>query len=402
MDNQIYNQTGGHPDWPEPDEMAKTCSRELIRLIADNIQKNNGTIGFERYMGMALYEPGLGYYSAGSRKFGPEGDFTTAPEISPLFSWCLARQCLEIFEVTGGDRILELGAGSGVMASDILAELKRLNALPGEYLILETSADLKERQFKTLKERQPDIIERVKWLDSLPAERIDGVVLANEVLDAIPVHKISISEQKISELRVTQRDDRFAWIKADISDEQLISLAHTRLSDALGQIEGDYHTEISFMIGPFLRSISEILSSGAALFIDYGYNRSDYYHPQRTTGTLICHYRHRSHDDPFILVGCQDITAFVDFTAVAESAYDVGMEVHGYAPQAAFLMSCGMEDIINTYRNEDEIWNFKLSQQAGQLMLPGEMGEKFKVMGLTRNISVPLTGFSTGNSVHKL
>ncbi len=402
MDNQIFNQTVGHPDWPEPDEAAKAHSQELVKLITSNIQNNNGSIGFDRYMGMALYEPGLGYYSAGAGKFGPLGDFTTAPEISPLFSWCLARQCLEVFEITGGDRILELGAGSGIMACDLLSELMRLNALPSEYLILETSADLKQRQYQLLKERQPDVLDRVKWLDTLPSERIDGVVLANEVLDAIPVHKITITENKISELRVTFKDDSFSWLKADISDEKFISLAANRLDDVLGSINDVYETEINLMIGPFLRSISEILATGAAFFIDYGYSRNEYYHPQRTTGTLVCHYRHRSHDNPFILVGCQDITAFVDFTTVAESAHEVGMEVHGYSPQAAFLMSCGMEDVMNTYRNEDQIWNLKLSQQAGQLMLPGEMGEKFKVMGLTRNVPTSLKGFSTGNSIHKL
>ncbi|NNE37720.1 MAG: SAM-dependent methyltransferase, partial [Gammaproteobacteria bacterium] len=378
------------------------CSRELTKLITSHIQNNNGSIGFDRYMGMALYEPGLGYYSAGARKFGPQGDFTTAPEVSPLFSWCLARQCLEVFEVTGGDRILELGAGSGKMACDLLSELMRLDALPVEYLILETSADLKQRQYQLLKERQPDVLDRVKWLDTLPSDRIDGVVLANEVLDAVPVHKISITNKKISELRVTQQDGGFTWIKADISDDKFISLANERLLDALDSIEGEYQTEINLMIGPFLRSISEILATGAAFFIDYGYSRHEYYHPQRTTGTLVCHYRHRSHDNPFILIGCQDITAFVDFTTVAEFAHEVGMDVPGYSPQAAFLMSCGIEDAMNTYRNDDEIWNLKLSQQAGQLMLPAGMGEKFKVMGLTRNISAPLKGFSTGNSVHKL
>lgn len=404
--DSVKNQALNHPknqlDLPEPDSTAKEYSKKLVEVINTEIHENDGIIGFDRFMDMALYEPGLGYYSAGARKFGIDGDFTTAPEISPVFSYCIARQCLEVFEITGADRILELGAGSGAMACDLLSELKRFNALPAEYLILETSADLKQRQYQTLKERQPEILERVKWLDTLPEERFSGIILANEVLDAFPVHKISVSDKKINELKVTNENDCFGWEVDKDVDGILISESYSRLEACLDTLDDAYITEVNLLIKPFLRSLSEILSTGAVLFVDYGYSRKEYYHPQRSMGTLVCHYRHRSHDNPLILVGCQDISAFVDFTSVAESAHEVGMDVHGYISQTGFLISCGIEDIINSCRSDDEKLNLQIAQQAGKLMLPGEMGEKFKVMGLTRNITVPLKGFLGGNSVHRL
>ena len=402
MKNQSLNHPDSHLDLPEPDRTAKEYSKKLVEVINTRIRENDGKIGFDRFMGMALYEPGLGYYSAGARKFGIDGDFTTAPEISPIFSYCIARQCLEVFEITGSDRILELGAGSGAMVCDLLSELKRLNALPAEYLILETSADLKQRQYLTLKERQPEFLERIRWLDTLPEERFSGIILANEVLDAFPVHKICITDHKITELKVTNNNGSFGWEVDEDVDGILISESDSRLEGLLDTLGDGYITDVNLLIKPFLRSLSEILSTGAILFVDYGYSRKEYYHPQRSMGTLVCHYRHRSHDNPFILVGCQDISAFVDFTSVAESAHEVGMDVHGYISQTGFLISCGIEEIINSYRSDDEKLNLQIAQQAGQLMLPGEMGEKFKAMGLTRNITVPLKGFLAGNSVHRL
>lgn len=384
-----------------PDPVAEQQSSRLQQLIHEEIDGNNGSISFERFMGMALYEPGLGYYSAGARKFGRDGDFTTAPETSSLFSACLARQCEQVFELTGSAYVLELGAGSGVMASDILTELQRRQNLPDQYCILETSADLRERQQQLLRERHPDYFDRIHWLDTLPDRRINGIVLANEVLDAIPVNRFSLLNGTVHELVVGHDGDKFNWLTRPAAEELVVDV-NTRLAGIIDTLPEGYSSEINALIMPLLRALSETMARGAIVFIDYGYPRQEYYHPQRDSGTLVCHYRHRSHDDPFVNIGIQDISAFVDFSAVAEHGHGVGLEINGYTSQAAFLLSSGMEQVIREHGSHDETEIYRLSQQAGQLLLPGQMGEKFKVMALSRGLGEILSGFSLANHVHRL
>ena len=386
---------------PEPDDTALEHSRKLVDKIIEEIGLHKGCIGFERFMGLALYEPGLGYYSAGSRKFGKDGDFTTAPEISALFSACIARQCEQVFELIGSSTILELGAGSGVMACDIISDLNNRGSLPDKYLILETSADLRDRQQKLLNQTHPQYFHNVQWLDSLPKERIDGVILANEVLDAIPINRIQLTDGNIYDLMVGHVSDEFNWLTRPADNNNTATLI-SKLEDVFSTLPDGYVTEYNALIFPFLRSLSEVLASGSVFIIDYGYPRHEYYHPQRTEGTLVCHYRHRSHNDPFKYIGIQDITAFVDFTNVAESGHEVGLDVNGYTTQAGFLMATGIDNIIKEYGKGDEKNHLLLSQQAGQLLLPGQMGEKFKVMALTRKIFQPLDGFKFINHTQRL
>lgn len=384
-------------DLPAPDGYALEQSHLLAALIQAEIESNGGDIGFDRYMEMALYQPGLGYYSAGARKFGRGGDFTTAPETSPLFSICLARQCAQIFTMTGSAIILELGAGSGVMACDILTELRRIGALPEQYLILETSADLRQRQQQLLQQKHPDMSERLVWLDRLPAKPVHGIILANEVLDAIPVQRLVINNHKIHELRVGYGDDGFAWRRS--TDE---TMTITVLNDLVCELPDGYVSEFNAMLPAFIDALAAALGNGAVLLIDYGYPRREYYHPQRREGTLACYYRHRRHDNPFINIGIQDITASVDFTMVAESAHASGLEIYGYSNQAGFLVSCGLESIIAEISGGDDRRHLQYSQQAGRLLLPGHMGETFKVMSLGRNLNDPLIGIGIGSQLHRL
>ncbi|HQU17191.1 MAG: SAM-dependent methyltransferase [Chromatiales bacterium 21-64-14] len=377
---------------PQPD--ARAHSARLIRRIRDEILGNGGAITFARYMEQALYAPGAGYYLGGLHKFGAQGDFVTAPEISPLFSRCLARQCAAGLAATGGGDVLEFGAGSGVMAADVLLELERLGRLPDHYRILELSGDLKARQHATLVTRSPHLLPWVEWLERLPAEPMRGVVLANEVLDAIPVHRFRMDSSGVEELFVGWEDDHFTWRIGPPSDPRLADYV-ARLSETLGApLPPGYLSETNLLLTPWVRTIADGLAAGVVLVIDYGYPRREYYHPQRTGGTLMCHYRHRAHPDPLILTGLQDITAYVDFTALAEAAQDAGLEVAGFTTQAQFLLGCGLGELLADSDPTDTVRYLALTQQAKTLTLPGEMGERFKVMALTRGIRAPLAGFA--------
>jgi len=387
--------------WPQPDEFAIAQSLRLADLIRYEIDNHGGRISFSRFMELALYEPGLGYYSGGARKFGVDGDFTTAPEISPLFSACLARQCEQVFEETGGKTILELGAGTGIMAVDILSELKRRNNMPDQYLILETSADLRQRQQQLLLEHHPEFYSNIRWLDSLPAQPIEGLILANEVLDALPVHRFKIDNGEVSELMVSGKGDSFSW-QIEPAGGELANGVSTSLSALITELPDGYVSEYNLLMPSFIGSLSDALGTGVILVIDYGYPCHEYYHPQRIDGTLLCHYRHRSHSDPFIYVGLQDITASVDFTRVAESADAAGLDVYGFATQSAFLIGCGIDGIMEEHGAGGDRTLMEYSQQAGRLLLPGEMGEKFKVMALGKNVKTSLKGFAFANQLHRL
>jgi len=342
---------------------------------------------------MALYEPGLGYYSAGASKIGKGGDFVTAPEISPLFSICLARQCAEALRQLDQAVILELGAGTGVMASDVMRELQLLDCLPETYYILEPSADLRQRQQHLLEQRLPDLVSRVRWLDTLPVQPLRAVILANEVLDAMPVQRFRMRKGKIEELHVRWQGDGFHWCPFAANDELEQQVKSIIQHSATDLCDG-YTSELNMNIKPWIQSLSDCLQQGLMLFIDYGYSRHEYYHEQRREGTLLCHYRQRVHSDPFIYIGLQDITASVDFTSLAEAAVSVDLKVCGFTSQAYFLFACGLEQLLQEQGKRDELKRLELSQQIKLLTLPGEMGERFKVMALGRNIGSLLTGFS--------
>jgi SAM-dependent MidA family methyltransferase len=339
-------------------------------------------IPFSRYMELVLYAPGLGYYSAGARKFGAAGDFVTAPELSPLFSRCLARQCREVLAVTGGS-ILELGAGSGVMAADMLLELQALGSLPEEYLILEVSADLKERQRRTLAEKATALASRVHWLDALP-HSFTGVMVGNEVLDALPVERFLKTHGGHEEYCVREGSDGFDWSTRPAGEQLAATLAafETTLPEPL--VPG-YVSEICLGAGPLVSSLADCLTRGALLLTDYGYPRKAYYHPERAMGTLMCHYRQRAHGDPFLYPGLQDITAHVDFTAVAEAGVASGLELAGYTTQAHLLMALGIASLAGM--------DMRAAQQVKLLTLPEEMGERFKAIGFTKGVDVDLSGF---------
>jgi SAM-dependent MidA family methyltransferase len=375
-------------------------SRRVIEHIREFMTRHGGTINFDTWMRLALYAPGLGYYSAGATKFGDAGDFITAPEMSSLFSRCLARQTADVLGKTGGD-VLELGAGSGRMAADLLTELDELEALPDNYFILEVSADLAARQRARLAELPQEISRRVRWLDRWPERAMRGAVLANEVLDAMPVERFVLRGepgfQEVHGLAVSLAAEGFAWREVAASPE----LEHA-VRGIVGQLPeplpDGYVSEVCLAFQPWMASLAAQLEQGVALLIDYGLPRTQLYHPERSEGTLRCHFRHRAHDDPFVHVGLQDITAWVDFTRVAEAADSAGLEVLGFTNQAAFLIGAGMDSLLSTemqLASDDPRRQATLAGEARRLMLPGEMGEIFKVIALGRRFAGDLAGFST-------
>jgi len=366
-------------------------SRRLVNRIWEEIDARGGWLSFERFMEMALYEPGLGYYSAGASKLGAGGDFVTAPEVSSLFSRCLATQCGEVLQHVSSGAILEFGAGSGVMAADLLNELAAQGALPDRYLILEVSADLRERQRALVQERAPEHAARVEWLERLP-EKFRGVVLANEVLDALPVQRFRIRVDQVNSLGVTWQLGRLDWseTRADAELEAAVRRIEARLGE---QLPDGYTSEINLRLGPWIAGVASALREGVALFIDYGLPQRQYYRSERREGTLLCHFLHRFHDDPLINVGVQDIGAWVDFTAVAEAASAAGLAVAGFATQAHFLIGNGLEQLLAPAASYELASRVQLARQAMLLTLPGEMGERFKVIGLSRGFEQPLRGF---------
>lgn len=377
-------------DLPLPDTDALSHSQGLLGLIQHEIDAGGGMIPFDRYMELALYAPGLGYYSAGNQKFGAGGDFVTAPELSALFSRALAHQCAEILSQIPGGEILEFGAGSAAMAVDLLGELERLQSLPQRYGILEISAELRARQQRHLQDALPHLFERVYWLDHLPTA-FRGVVLANEILDAMPVQRFCWQQGLLRELYVGRDSDGLRLIA-----EQPSPLLAARVGDLAGRYawEGEYCSELNLRAEPWIASLGSMLQEGVALLIDYGFPRHEYYHRQRDRGTLMCHYRHRAHDDALLWPGLQDMTAHVDFTAVAEAAVQAGLAVRGYTSQANFLLGNGLLEMLAQSGAGDTRAQLALSNQVKRLTMPGEMGEMFKVMALGKAWQGPLRGFA--------
>ncbi len=387
---QLYQSAKETKELPAPDDVAQQHSEKLIDLIKNEIEKNEGLISFQRYMELALYAPGLGYYAAGSAKLGEEGDFITAPEISPFFSQALANAILPVIEKD--QVILEVGAGRGRMAADILVYLKQKNKLPKEYWILELSADLIERQKQTIAETIPEFIDNVKWLDELP-EAFSGIVLANELLDAMPVQLFQKTESDINDVDVVWRDNKFSFQLKSSFDERLVRRVKNIEAELERELGADYVSEINFAAEDWIKSIAASLQQGVIILIDYGFPRHEYYHEQRTQGTLMCHYRHRTHPDPFVYPGLQDITAHVDFTAMADAALKADLKVIGYTNQASFLMGAGLLELSAMNEDVNVEQQMETASQIKKLTLPHEMGELFKVIGFSKDCDVLIPAF---------
>ena len=379
---------------PAPSEEARAHSKTLVRHIRAEIDRSGGWVSFARYLELALYAPGLGYYMAGARKLGADGDFVTAPEISPLFGRTLARQVAQVLRASHAE-VLEVGAGSGALAAALLAELESLGALPERYLILELSPDLRSRSRDTLAATVPHLLERVAWLNQLPPS-FRGCIIGNEVLDAMPFHLVETRAPEVLEAGVVPgATGGFKWSHRPATGELLSAARELDLAD-------QYTTEIGLAARGFMRSVAAMLESGAVLFVDYGFPRREYYHPQRSRGTPMCHYRHRAHDDPFFLPGLQDITTHIDFTAIAEAATGSGLSLLGYTTQAQFLINCGITDLLAETPATDAPAYLPLARQVDKLTSPAEMGELFKVFAAGRGVSQPLLGFTSGDKRHTL
>lgn len=435
---------------------AQALSQQLAHLIQQKIKNNGGWISFADFMHMALFTPALGYYSGGATKFGHAGDFVTAPEISPLFAKTLALQAAQILETTQGN-ILELGAGTGKLAADLLLELQQLEQLPTQYFILEVSDHLRQIQRETLQKKLPDdLFKRVVWLDALstspqrsptreevvtimqagaPAlhfqpypkregvaasqltdippsplegegwgeeeKGFNGLILANEVLDAIPVHLIVNTAQGLHERGVAfqKKSDKelgFIWQDKPLEKGKL----HDEVS--AHSLPIDYLTEFCPAASGLIRSLTDVLEKGVILMIDYGFGAAEYYHPQRNLGTLMCHYQHYAHTNPLMNVGLQDITAHVNFTQIALAAEAHGIRLSGYVNQAQFLINCGILDVLSQTSPTDMAAYAPLAAAAQKLLSPAEMGELFKVIGFTKNMYEALIGFKSGDKSHTL
>ena len=372
------HENSGPAELPPPDPQALAASRALLERIGTELAAAGNWISFARYMELVLYEPGLGYYASGARKLSAGGDFVTAPELSPLFGRTLARQVAQLLQP--GDAILEFGAGSGVLAASVLNEI----SVP--YFVLETSPDLRQRQKQLLGDS-------VQWLDRLP-ERFRGVMLANEVVDAMPVHALTWTRAGVLERGVCANEGQLAW--SERAAEGLV-LVHSKELEIEIPSSGRYESELALFARAWMRSLGRFLERGAILVIDYGFPAREYFHPQRSMGTLACHYRHRVHHDPFYLPGLQDVTAHVDFSALARAAADAALDVLGYAHQAQFLINCGITDLLAEENPAAPKRYLPAAAAAQKLLSPSEMGELFKVLAVGKGVKDSLMGFSRGD-----
>lgn len=387
---------------PEPEPAARAHSARLVAAIREEIEAAGGRIPFRRYMELALYAPGLGYYAAaGGAALAAGGDFVTAPAVSPLFARCLARQCAQVLEQVGGGELLEPGAGSGLLAAGVLAELERLDRLPSRYRILEVSAELQARQRETLAARVPHLLERCTWESGWPAP-FAGVVLANEVLDALPVEGFRVRAGGVEQrcTRVAGEGLADDWRAAP--EDMARAVAHIE-ADIGQRLPDGYVSEYRPQLEAWLAGLAAALERGAVLLVDYGYVRREYYLPERAGGTLVCARAHRAHGDPYDWPGLTDISAFVDFTAVTEGATAAGLELEGFSPQAHFLFATGLEEVAaEALAAADERERLLASQQVKRLTLPGEMGERFNVIGFSRGLDEPLSGFAVNDLSRRL
>lgn len=376
---------------PLPDAEASAHSARLQAFIRAEIDAH-GWMPFSRYMECALYAPGLGYYSSALQKFGSGGDFVTAPELSPLFGQCVATQIAQLMTLSA-PHVLEAGAGSGRLAADLLGALDRMGRTPESYRILELSADLRERQRCLIEREVPALARRVVWLDQLP-ERFSGVVFGNELLDAMPVERIRTAQHGAEEAGLTPDADgrmTLSWRPARRTLTEAAQALHLPIG---------FETEIGLAGRAWMAELARRIERGALLLIDYGFPQSEYYHPDRSSGTLMCHYRHHSHAEALWMPGLCDITAHVDFTAMAQAAFEAGMSLAGYTSQANFLLNCGILDHLTP--DADALTRSRQNAGLNTLTSPAEMGELFKVICMTRGIDEPLVGFARGDRSHTL
>ncbi len=370
--------------FPLPGVEALAHSNACAAMLRNEIRRSGGWLSFSAYMAKALYAPALGYYAAGTQKFGQAGDFTTAPEISPLFGECIARS---VAGTVRDARLLELGPGSGKLACDILRVLEKIDALPTKYFLLEVSADLRARQQEKLSSLPPHLFALCAWIDELPTNFI-GAIIANEVLDVVPVHLVTFKNGLIFERGVAlsnNGEDAFVWqdVPGLPDDVQKMVDAANHGQPKHAWPDG-YLTEFAPQASALSASIMNALGEGVILLIDYGFRRSEFYHPSRHTGTLMCHYRHYAHTDPFLYPGLQDITTHVDFTAIAEAGVEAGGELIGYTTQANFLLGAGITEAIGLHDPANTVSYLAVTNQAQRLLSPAEMGEFFKVIGFSK------------------
>jgi SAM-dependent MidA family methyltransferase len=385
-----------NPSLPEPDASARAHSALVRDAIANAIDAAGGFLPFDRYMQIALYSPGLGYYVAGARKFGAGGDFVTAPEMTALFGATVGVQIAAILQAAPDRQIVELGAGSGKLAPDLLTMLAASGTPAARYQIIEVSTELRERQRATLERLAPSEAPRVEWLTEIPA-RIAGAVVMNEVLDAIPPHLVARRGGAWFERGVMHRGGQFDWIERPLRDERLMTRAAARFP-----AEVDYLSEVNPAAEALVELIGRRLAVGAMLIADYGFPRAEYYHRERSEGTLMGHYRHRAHTDPFLWPGLSDLTAHVDFTAIADAGARAGLSVAGFASQASFLLSCGLLDRLREVGPTDSLTYLREASAVQTLTSPAEMGESFKILALARGENIEWPGFAYGDRSHRL
>ena len=386
---------------PTPEQKDLQRSSELARQICQEIEASQGTLTFERYMHMCLYTENLGYYTGNRPIFGEQGDFVTSSEKSAFFAKAFVGHLLRLPSQLDNFSIVEIGAGSGRFAAQLLTELAIANISIEQYYIVEKSATLRARQQEYLTAALPAESSLVQWIETLDEPIDNAVVIANEVIDALPVHLITLQKRKIFERCVQWNAENgfsFASIPADKNLTAVLQgiLESLSISDA----EQSYHTEICLQLHDFVQQIAALVQQGIFFFIDYGYPRAEYYHEQRNMGTLLCHYQNLVHDNPLIWPGLQDISCNVDFTALANAASQSGLELNSYGTQAHFLLASEILTNIDNEISEQEY--LRISQQLKQLMLPSEMGERFQVMVFTKHMTLNRDQFTTRDLSHRL
>lgn len=393
---------------PVPEPIALAQSEVLAATLRAEIAAAGGWLPFDRYMERALYAPGLGYYSGGSRKFGlladDGSDFVTAPEMSPLFAATLARAVGEALAASGTRALMEFGAGTGRLAAGVMLALEALGVPFDAYSIVDLSGELRERQRETIAQRAPHLLERVQWLDALP-ERFEGVVIGNEVLDAMPVRLFARKDAVWHERGVAVGDaGGFVFSDRPAMSGRDADWAQSVPGSVLAAIDGsdDYVAETHEAALAFTRTVCAMLTRGAAFFIDYGFPHGEYYHPQRVQGTLMCHYRHRAHDDPFLYPGLQDITAHVEFSGIAQAGVETGADLLGYTSQARFLMNAGITEVLGEIDPRDVVRFMPAANAVQKLVSEAEMGELFKVIAFSRGIDSTIAAFARGDRSHTL
>lgn len=389
LDNSINN------------EPAQQRSHVLQARLRDAITSAGGALRFDEFMQLALYEPGLGYYTAADPILGRAGDFITAPEIAPLFAASLAQWCKELFPQLVTRTVYEVGAGSGVLAVNLLKSLAEMSCLPEQYIIVEVSPVLRARQQQLVQSEIPQLVNIVQWHTELPPT-YSGLVIANELLDAMPVRRFYLGDNKIQEQYVCFQDNQLQFSFQDIVDTQLLARLDTIQQQQGSKLVPGYLSEVNFFAENWIYHSVQSLQQGVILIIDYGYPQGVYYHPQRTSGTLVCHYQHSVNTEPLQRIGLQDITAFVDFTAMAQAAQRAGAQLAGFTTQAHFLLDMGILDVLATQMQTQPERQVEFANQIKRLTLPHEMGEAFKVMGLSKALSATVPGFGFRNRVQEL